>query len=230
MERLRALRSTLMRIRSRYTETKDTSQAVVWFTDNVVIARPVAGAFHPEEVVGYLADDVAYMTLEMLRDGFLTRGGLAYGEHFMEPAFVFGPALVEAVRLEEDMAVWPRVLLSADAVSKNREFLTYYAEPENSPQAQSLAVDEDGGVFIDHLNSWMCEEDDFELLAWTLQHFKATIEAALAIHRDGRVFDKWKWLADFHNFSMSRAPHDMSAYRIEACSAEHRFFGFVESS
>ena len=52
---------------------------------------------------------------DLLTQGFLTRGGVTVGELCHAENMIFGPALIEAVKLERE-AIYPRLLCSHDLV------------------------------------------------------------------------------------------------------------------
>jgi len=51
------------------------------------------------------------LCLDLLRQGVLTRGGITKGLLYHSSNIAFGPALIEAYRLESEVAVYPRVVL-----------------------------------------------------------------------------------------------------------------------
>jgi hypothetical protein len=61
------------------------------------------------------------LTISLLRKGFLVRGGVTLGPLYHKDNVVFGPALNEAVRLEHEEAIYPRILISADAAAHMQE-------------------------------------------------------------------------------------------------------------
>jgi hypothetical protein len=78
--------------------------ATAWFTDNVAVAFPV-------ERVGDAAVAVSLAELMAARlqttpaiRGYYWSGGIAPGDAYLEPKFVFGPAIVEAVKMERTEA------------------------------------------------------------------------------------------------------------------------------
>ena len=59
---------------------------------------------------------LAFASHELLRKGFLLRGGVAIGSLYHKQRILFGPALVEAVEIEERDAVVPRFLCSRQLI------------------------------------------------------------------------------------------------------------------
>jgi hypothetical protein len=121
---LRNLRAAVLRARDRANteEEEEFLRCSSWFTDNVVLAAPVWGPMDEELVIGPTQVDAAYMQLLMLDSGYLSRGAISFGPHFMDRSFVYGPALIEANDLEGGKNVddpdggdgnrWPCVVVS----------------------------------------------------------------------------------------------------------------------
>lgn len=229
---LRALTAALRQARDRamFEDPELEVHAVTWFTDNVVVGTPAQDLHGVEMALGFTAIGVAYMQLIMLDAGFLARGAIAFGPLHMQRDFAFGAALVEAAELEKTTK-WPRVALTSEATERNREVVrtAYGSAAESSPHADEYLVDNDGDVvFVNHLGSWLGEEDDSETASRNLVRQKSIIEDALARENSGNVFDKWKWLADVHNHVLNEWPafHD---YRIDSGPARHSFRPFLST-
>lgn len=85
------------------------------FSDNILIAAKVSDVLEKnKETVAELINTVAQIQNEILRYGYLTRGAIVQGEFFHNEMFVYGRALVEAVKIEENIAIYPRVIVSDD--------------------------------------------------------------------------------------------------------------------
>lgn len=91
----------------------------VFFSDNIGASIPLAGldAAGAKRAVCQLLRLLAGIQLYYLRDfGILCRGGVAVGDCFRGENMIFGPALVEAYRLE-CTAVTPRIAVSDEIVA-----------------------------------------------------------------------------------------------------------------
>lgn len=95
------------------TEEPNVLQASTWFTDNLVVALPVAAHQSVEYAAMYAALTAAELAVGLLLEGILTRGGITVGRVYLDNRFVFGPALIAAHNLEQTTAE-PRILLSED--------------------------------------------------------------------------------------------------------------------
>ena len=68
----------------------------------------IALGLWPGEVLRHMAELVARITIRSLPLGLVVRGGLCRGELLHTADLVFGPAFIEAYRLERKVAVLPR--------------------------------------------------------------------------------------------------------------------------
>ena len=81
------------------------------FSDNILFAiKSEEKDIQTEEKISTLLNLIANTILEALRYGFLMRGAITLGDFFHNEIFVYGKALVDAVEIEEKVAIYPRVL------------------------------------------------------------------------------------------------------------------------
>lgn len=171
---------------------------VIWFTDNVVITWAVGTQDDGEMELGGMFVTASWFMLMMAVEGFFVRGGISVGDIYVNDHFAFGPALVQAVKLEHDGAVHPRTVLSEEAVVLAKHHTSYYASPADSPQASELVVDQFGAVFLNYL-AMLEEEDDQALQMELLERHREQITLALETSASPRVRDKLQWLGRYHN-------------------------------
>jgi hypothetical protein len=67
-----------------------------------------------------LFDTIERLSLALLQEGYFTRGGLCRGLLYHDPQMVFGEALIQAYRMESEIARYPRILLTKDVVDGAR--------------------------------------------------------------------------------------------------------------
>lgn len=116
----------------------------------------------------------------------------------MAPNIAFGPALIEAVELE-NQADTPRVLLSDQAVTLQRKVMKSYAK-NAAPQIYEMAVDSDNRVFVDYLNFWAQEEHDERVYRSVFKSHRDHVNTGLG-HAEEPVRAKYEWLASYHNWA-----------------------------
>lgn len=56
------------------------------------------------------------LAIQMIQEGVVFRGAITYGKIFHDREFVFGPAMNEAYRLENKVAVSPRIIIDRPAL------------------------------------------------------------------------------------------------------------------
>ncbi|HMK49111.1 MAG TPA: hypothetical protein VK435_03585, partial [Thermodesulfovibrionales bacterium] len=83
---------------------------------------------------------------DLLQEGILCRGGLAYGKHFSKEGFLFSNALIDAYNLERQVAKYPRIVVSRDLMDD------IYPEKVLPPDL-ALIKEYDGEYFIDYLSA-----------------------------------------------------------------------------
>lgn len=84
------------------------------FSDHFVFSKPTA--------FGGRIFSVGKICVDLLEIGFLTRGAIVLGDLYHRDNVIFGSALIEAVRIEETEAFFPRIVI-ADNVLQHCEKL-----------------------------------------------------------------------------------------------------------
>jgi hypothetical protein len=163
------------------------------FSDSLVLAAPLGDEAATAVTVGGLVDQAARLHVSLLEHGLFARGGLAVDWFHIRDGFVFGPALVEAYRLESKVAVHPRIVL-ADAAAA---ILGRDLAAGGLAARHRLLRDADGMAFVDYLQIPLEERD---AVAPRLARHRDEILAALDAHVGRRaVWEKYRWLGEYHN-------------------------------
>jgi hypothetical protein len=177
---------------------EDFFQRMVSFSDNIALSVPMRDDSGTLLGVGYLMQPVAVFQLGMALSGRFVRGGIAAGRLYSDYTHVTGPALVKAVELEEDVAVFPRVLLDEDTVMLALLDTRGYGEPYKSPWNSQLLADADGRVFVNYLSA---TEEVARPAARSLigRHRTQVLRALTTYHEPSRIRQKYVWAAHYHN-------------------------------
>jgi hypothetical protein len=143
------------------------------FSDTFVLSYP-ADHLAEVNVVGM----VSQLCRGLLERGHYTRGAVVRGPVRHTTNVLFGPAVVEAHRLESEVAKYPRVIISPSAA-------------ELFDMKVGIRTDFDGLMYLDLLGMYRPEAKDIE---W-LKGIRATIAAKMEADRDdlGRMA-KHQWL------------------------------------
>jgi hypothetical protein len=151
--------------------------------------------------------------------------GLSLGYFHTRDGLIFGPALADAYELESVHAVHPRIVLSKDADASQRRDLRFYAEPRQSPQNRVLLCDGDGWTFINYLELLF---DDLDDPATAILEHRNQVLDRLERHRDDkRVWEKYRWVAEYHNDFVDRRLVGVADGRVPAEAMTWRFEPFA---
>lgn len=212
LKRLRhALSSAYERVR-KHSEglDEDSFFSVKVFTDNIVVGYPLYDpAFdmgEPElaDVLGIFAEFQAGLAME----GFFLRGGIAFGDHYMDDDIVFGDALLEAVKQDKGGGP-PRIALAPSAVNAVRRQLRFYSSVNRAPHYGDLLEDADGTIFLNYLNeAFSAFPDAGPFLDLIEKHQTAVTEGLLKYKGNAGVRAKFEWAAQYHNYFCAEFARD----------------------
>lgn len=161
------------------------------FSDCIVLsenASPV-GLFH-------LLGAVNALSLDLLENGIFTRGGIAKGMLHHSDKVVFGPAMLDAYRIESTIARYPRILVdkATHLDYQQPHFSTIKGKNGLSPR---LAFDTDGPPFLDILHLVRRADPDMEE---KIASCRVEIQKALdASVYEPKHFEKLRWLTIYWN-------------------------------
>ena len=160
----------------------------LFFSDTIVCAIPTSiyGAF--EALTSHCMMIQHYLYSE--ESPVLLRGAIVKGEMYINGSEMFGPGLIDAYRMEESLAIYPRIIMTRG---------TY-----EDGIAQS-----NGGEEI----MYVCDTDDGLKMVETLKYFdyspelarlKNLIEMKIATEQNARVREKYLWLRTHFNLCVNK--------------------------
>lgn len=170
---------------------------VTTFSDSAILSYPVnfnGGLF-------LVLMDLIYMQIELFNIGVFIRGGISIGLAHHDEVNAYGPAMVEAYRLESERAVYPRIILTNQTLSIG---LAVSQEHQNSFDKELLysviRQDKDGFYYLDYLRQFQeldyPEYDYYRLLT----RIRETLINNLNLHyTNARIFPKYKWMLTYWN-------------------------------
>lgn len=198
-----ALSSAYKRVRKHSEGLGDrTFFAVKVFTDNIVVGYPITDHENNlgEPELGNILLTFAEFQAGLAMEGFFLRGGIAFGEHFMDDDIVFGDALLEAYGLDKAGSP-PRLAFTSSAVKLIRGQLGFYGEVERSPQYEELLEDADGTIFLNYLDEAFFAFPEGGIFFELIEMHQRVVEEGLQAYRGlPGVRAKFEWAARYHNF------------------------------
>jgi hypothetical protein len=204
LHRLRhALSNAYERIREHSKGLRDDSfYAVKVFTDNIVVGYPLnrPSFDYGEPEFGDILSTFSEFQVGLAMEGFFLRGGIAFGEHYMDDDIVFGDALLEAV--DEDKGGGPpRISLAPSAIELVRRHLGFYRERSEAPQHEDLLEDADGTIFLNYLGEAFYAFPDGGIFFELIEGHRQNIVSGLKDYKGNPgVRAKFEWAARYHNF------------------------------
>lgn len=148
------------------------------FSDNILIAIELKeNDDQRDNKIALLFNIVTNIYNEFLSYGYLMRGAIVEGEFFHNDIIVYGKGLVEAVHLEENVAVVPRILVRTEVTEPH----SYYY----------LMQDEDNELFLNIFHSCNAFDD---------VTFKINLLEMLEEHKnDEKIKNKIMWMINYFN-------------------------------
>lgn len=167
------------------------------FSDTIIFSAELT-----DEGIVALIHNVAYLTAALLLKGIFCRGAITKGQLYHRGATIFGPALIDAYRLESQLAIYPRILVSYELADR-------FLEIKNGGRHHDLhrgmgdyfRRDFDNQYHVDVLSPWMSRPPKPGLVSHTVarvveRHLLKQIGAGDSIEmqrKQGKLF----WLSEY---------------------------------
>lgn len=178
--------------------------AYQFFSDCLVLGFPVGNDFSLRRGESEFARFISLVSahqISMALNGFFIRGALSFGELCMDSHLVYGKALIEAYKAETKDSIVPRVILTPTVKEIVYSQLQFYVS-KWAPHNRSLIVDTDGLIFLNYLDELYPATG--HLLEDELALHKTILEERLQkFEPDDKIYRKYVWLCQYHNFFVS---------------------------
>lgn len=153
------------------------------FSDNILLAVKIEDDSNRVAKIEKIINLAGNIYNDALRHGYLIRGGITEGEFYKDDRniFVYGKALIEAINLEEKIAIYPRIVVQNSIKDSN-------------PQYFEQATD---GVW--YLNSFI-----FNMIYDYVSYKHHLLNMLQKNCKDEKVRQKIMWAISYFNFYNSR--------------------------
>lgn len=165
------------------------------FSDNICIT----GVTHtsPEDLQDLLLV-ISKLYFDFAQKGYFLRGGVDYGLFVDHDSIAVGVPLANAYELESKIAVFPRIILSANFVKQFEVYITPGSEEYTSPFINSLIRRSNEIKFLNVFNYIFKIDDKIEFFASYNSKITEHLEANQG---QEHLFLKFEWLAkEFNSF------------------------------
>ena len=174
-------------------------------SDGVIRCRTVDTQYPSGPLILELID-LMHCVVESVAAGFLLRAGMTIGDANIERGGpLFGPAIVRAVELEEQQAVYPRIVIDTRLIESYETDERLWQdgqrdEYEDGILERFIARDADGSFYLDYLSAAGPGEFDAGLHGQFefLRRHRDLARSGL-MHEAAGVRRKYVWLARYHN-------------------------------
>lgn len=160
------------------------------FSDNIVVSvsregESGHGAFCAVAMIS------AIIQVQFLKHGFLTRGGIASGSFFVDNMMVWGTALVKAHDLENNLALYPRIIVDPDLIGDLK-----LADPKCIfvKCKEWIEQDTDNFFMISYLNKYLLNKEIFIIKLMGLAE-----DNIVKYNSEGKLkaCQKWLWFLNY---------------------------------
>ena len=138
------------------------------------------------------------LSIKMVMDGVVLRGGITYGKIFHNSDFVFGPAMNKAYELEHKVAVFPRIVIDQSALDLKNEDGKTVTDFSGQVLFKTKAL---GYSFIDYINNVFAYTDEIEYY----RKLRVIIIKGLET-KCSRVKEKYEWMKKEYNEAKTNFP------------------------
>jgi hypothetical protein len=147
--------------------------------------------------------DLVFVQAELIADGVLLRGSITFGDIYVDDKTVFGPALIRAYELEDQVAIAPRVIVDPEvfgSLEKYPVLRAHAVEDEMQYLCRLLKKDTDGVWFIDYLRAMATQvENQADYLRFVKAHRQLILDRLREFNQLSSVLTKYGWLVTYHN-------------------------------
>jgi len=181
------------------------------FSDLCIIRKPIAkkGKFPARgEVHSQILHMVHVQSTLLFDEGILLRGGITVGDVALSYGQLFGPAVIRAYALENQVARFPRIVVGTEVLEelkKNPALWVHDRDTDIKATKSLLRRDFDGEYFVDYLR--VIEEELAERSQYPglLEQHEEFIKRGLKRYKDNEsILPKYKWLREYHRYTVKR--------------------------
>lgn len=175
------------------------------FTDNLIIGYPIPEHSDAVSILLLVMDYIGYFQMEMAGEGYFIRGAISIGNLYIDEDIIFGPALMEAYRAEQKLAVYPRVILCDTAMEPFQGDWQW-----GERRVSGVLKDSDQRVFIDYLKEtvMIAYPDAGPFTEFLEKHKEAVSAKLIEFSEQPYIKTKYEWAANYHNGFCNNYPEE----------------------
>lgn len=167
------------------------------YSDNIIISSILSSNTRHSIIVhlAIMCRYIAKFQISALENGILIRGAVSIGQMYYDSkeSIILGEPLVEAIISEQNLAKYPRVILTdtLDKYCKEKNIFKYIPS--------LLCPDTDGFYFVNFFHFCKKEAD----VSKNINEIKKQIDINIKNAANIGIRSKWVWLANYYNASVN---------------------------
>lgn len=153
---------------------------------------------------------------QMLKSGFVCRGGINQGWHYIDDDLIFSKALIDAYLLESKQATHPIIMIHPELIDQlikrgfsHERYFPYMFSHDNSGKSFFNPFNYS---IVDEIFYWGYHEEKIEKFikerAELIDMFSIIIEKRIANLKGKGAVDKWQWLKEYALFTEGKGYED----------------------
>ncbi len=189
------------------------------FSDNILYMNELTKRDGERDFVDFL-DQIALYQLNLVLDGFPSRGAIVAGDMYCDGTLIVGNPIVKAYDIEKNKAKHPKIVIDDSTFKEIRKFLRRYRTSKNNIMTEYIVKEDKGPFFLNYLYYLISQEeidpedineyiiDDLlnhkNLICENLKKFKNKKEMnSKEVENNQKIYEKYEWLAEYHNYFCS---------------------------
>lgn len=201
IDKIVKIQQAIQTIRNVFEITQTTHErTVTQFSDSIVVSFLIT----EKGEVAFLLSKIQKLLKSLIPLGIICRGAITKGEMIHDKEFMFGPAFIEAFKLETKSAFYPRVILIDESIIEiGVKYYGYHPaddeEFEKSEIKSTLSKDFDGFYYVNYINEETMQEISKEGKEYVSQ-LADFISTRLKNYEDNpNVSQKYEWMREKYN-------------------------------
>jgi len=173
------------------------------FSDNILIAHEIGDITDEYQVLKAYKNVISFLSpfcSNFIKQGVLFRGGITVGKLAINSVMVWGDALVETVNIEENISIYPRIVISDKLLGI---FDRFNLDQSDFEEKFCCLKDADGCVFIDYIFY-----DEPPYAQSTIEAGYSVINEKIKTEKSPKILQKYIW----HKTYLERAKENFNEY------------------
>lgn len=188
------------------------------FSDSIIVSYAI------EDGLNNAIRNISCLVLDLLKMNVLVRGGISCGKVEHNGNVCVGPAMIDAYKMENNVAKYPRIVVDDEAIKRHIERIdNEVVKKLNRASIDELVKCSDDGIFyIDYLPK-LRNPDDEDGGVENIKRVRDYLCEQLDMDYPIGVKSKYQWFANYYNDTISVliSEEHRDEFLIKMCNQMH---------